>query len=199
MPFECAPQIPTGLEPPSTYPYNSRAAQQGLLCGCHPLPVLSSNRGLFLLVNRPRKMGNTQTFQKARLAVFRLAGWQLVLAIALTAPALIYIDAPTAMSVFAGGLIGLLAGLYQAQRMLRVDAGEHPEAFMQGLWISEAVKIVLTVALFVVAIRLLRVQMVPTIVGYAGTYFVYWIALGTRYPWFETKIESAREKNWPDA
>ena len=93
----------------------------------------------------------------------------------------------------------MLAGAYQAQRMLRVDAGIHPEAFMQGLWISEAVKFVLTVALFIVAIRLLQVQMVPTIIGYAATYIVYWAALGTRYPWFETRIESDRDKNWPDA
>jgi F0F1-type ATP synthase assembly protein I len=133
-------------------------------------------------------MGNTQTFQKARLAVFRLAGWQLALTIALVGLALLFSDTKTATSVLVGGLIGLLAGLYQSQRMLRVDAGTDPEAFMRGLWVSEAVKIVLTVALFIV-----------TIVGYAGTYMVYWAALGTRYPWFETRIESDREKNWPDA
>jgi hypothetical protein len=40
---------------------------------------------------------------------------------------------------------------------------------------------------------------VPTIVGYAGTYIVYWAALGTRYPWFETRVASDRDKNWPDA
>jgi ATP synthase protein I len=144
-------------------------------------------------------MGNTQTFQKARLAVFRLTVWQLLLTLALALIAVLFVDNRFALSVVAGGLIGMLAGLYQAQRMLRVDAGLHPEAFMQGLWVSEAVKIVLTVALFIVAIRLLRVDMVPTIVGYAGTYIVYWVALGTRYPWFETRVESDRDKNWPDA
>jgi ATP synthase protein I len=144
-------------------------------------------------------MGNTQTFQKARLAVFRLTVWQLLLTLALALIAVLFVDNSFAVSVGAGGLIGMLAGLYQAQRMMRVDAGLHPEAFMLGLWVSESVKIVLTVALFIVAIRLLRVDMVPTIVGYAGTYIVYWVALGTRYPWFETRVESDRDKNWPDA
>jgi ATP synthase protein I len=144
-------------------------------------------------------MGNTQTFQKARLAVFRLTVWQLLLTLALALIALLFVDNSFALSVVAGGSIGMLAGFYQAQRMMRVDAGLHPEAFMQGLWVSEVVKMVLTVALFIVAIRLLRVEMVPTIVGYAGTYIVYWIALGTRYPWFETRVESDRDKNWPDA
>jgi ATP synthase protein I len=144
-------------------------------------------------------MGNTNTFQKARLAVFRLTVWQLLLSLALALIAALLVDGSFAWSVLAGGLIGMVAGFYQAQRMMRVDAGLHPEAFMQGLWVSEAVKIVLTVALFIVAIRLLRVEMVPTIVGYAGTYLIYWLALGTRYPWFETHVESDRDKNWPDA
>jgi ATP synthase protein I len=153
----------------------------------------------FVPVNSPRKMGKTQTFQKARHAVFRLAGWQLALTIALAIIALVVGSREAATSAFIGGLIGMLAGFYQAQRLLRVDAGTHPEAFMRGLWISEALKIVLTVAMFIAAIRLLRVQMVPTIVGYAGTYIVYWIALGTSYPWFETQVGSTREKNWPEA
>lgn len=144
-------------------------------------------------------MGNTQIFQKARLAVFRLIGMQLALTVVLTLIALLVFSAEAATSVIAGGSIGMLAGFYQAQRMLRVDAGTHPEAFMQGLWISELVKIVLTVAMFIAAIRLFGVQMVPTIVGYAGTYIIYWVALGTSYPWFETPVSNnARDRNWPD-
>jgi len=124
---------------------------------------------------------------------------QLALTVALTLIALLAFGAEAATSVLAGGSIGMLAGFYQAQRMLRVDAGKHPEAFMQGLWVSELVKIVLTVALFIAAIRLFRVQMVPTIVGYAGTYIIYWVALGTSYPWFETPVSNnARDRNWPD-
>lgn len=145
-------------------------------------------------------MGNTQTFQKARLAVFRLFGMQLALTGALTLIALLAFGTTAALSVFAGGFIGMIAGFYQAQRILRVDAGSHPEAFMRGLWVSELVKIVLTVALFIFVIRLLKVQMVPTIVGYAGTYIIYWVALGTAYPWFEIPVSNnARDRNWPDS
>ena len=105
-----------------------------------------------------------------------------------------------AVSVATGGFIGLVAGLYQALRLLQVDAGQSPAAFMQGLWVSEAVKIVVTAALFLIAIQLLAVQMVPTIVGYAATYIVYWVALATRYPWFEPDVEASdkRATNWPD-
>jgi len=146
-------------------------------------------------------MGNAHTFHKARRAVFTLTGWQLLLTVALTGVTALMGSAAAAMSVGIGGAIGMVAGLYQAIRLLQVDAGAQPEAFMQSLWVSEIVKIVLTGALFLVAIRLLQVQMVPTIVGFAATYFVYWVALGTRYPWFEPEVapRDLRERNWPDA
>jgi ATP synthase protein I len=144
-------------------------------------------------------MGNTQTFQKARLAVIRLTVWQLLLTASIAGIAMLVADKAFTLSVIVGGLIGMLAGSYQAQRMLRVDAGTHPEDFMRGLWVSEAIKVLLTVAMFIAAIRVLQVQMVPTIVGYAGTYVIYWVALGTRYPWFETGNNNPRDKNWPDA
>ena len=109
--------------------------------------------------------------------------------------------ATAAASIGIGGTIGMVAGLYQAIRLLQVDAGSQPQAFMSGLWVSEVVKIVLTGALFLVAIRLLHAEMVPTIAGFAATHIVYWVALGTRYPWFEPNVASQnlRERNWPDA
>lgn len=145
-------------------------------------------------------MGNTSNFHKARLAVFRLTGWQLLLTAALACAAWLAGYDGAAMSVCVGGGIGMLAGLYQALRLLQVNAAEEPEALMRALWLSEAVKIVLTVAMFILAIRLLAVEMVPTIVGYAVTYIVYWVALGTSYPWFEAKTPDAnlRDSNWPD-
>jgi hypothetical protein len=39
------------------------------------------------------------------------------------------------------------------------------------------------VALFIAAIRVFRVEMLPTMIGYIGTYFMYWLALGMKYPW----------------
>jgi len=145
-------------------------------------------------------MGSSQAFHKARIAVLRLTGWQLLLTLLLTATAWLAGYSSAALSVFAGGSIGMIAGLYQALRLLQVNAAEQPAAMMSGMWVSEVVKIVLTVAMFLLAIRLLNVEMVPTLVGYATTYIVYWVALGTRYPWIETDVPVAdlRERNWPD-
>ena len=170
-----------------------RFKQRGLLLTGHFV-------AFFIPVSSPQKMGNTHTFQKARRAVLRLSVWQLALTLMLSGVALAS-SRDSAVSVLTGGMIGVVAGLYQAQRLLRVDASAYPESFMQGLWVSEVVKILLTGALFVLAIQLLDVQMVPTIVGYAVTYIVYWAALGTAYPWMDTPTNTGnlRDKNWPDA
>ena len=116
-------------------------------------------------------------------AAFRLAGWQVLLTGIVAAGAFWLGGSSAALSALTGGAIGIVAGLYQALRMFRVDAGKDPEGFMRGVYVGEAVKIVLTVALMIAAIRVLGVGMLPFMIGYIGIYSIYWIALITGYPW----------------
>ena len=118
-------------------------------------------------------------------AAFRLAGWQALLIGLVAAGAFLLGGSFSALSAAIGGSIGIVAGLYQALRMFRVDASRDPEGFMRGVYIGESVKIALTVALMIAAIVLLHVEMLPFIIGYITIYFVYWIALRTGYPWIQ--------------
>ena len=115
-------------------------------------------------------------------AAFRLAGWQVGLTGIVALGAFWLGGNAAAMSSVTGGSIGIIAGLYQALRMFRVDAAQDPEGFMRGVYIGEAVKILLTVALMIVAIRLLGVDMLPFMIGYIAIYLVYWVALKTGLP-----------------
>ena len=119
-----------------------------------------------------------------QMAAFRLAGWQVVLTGIVAAGAFWLGGTSAALSAVTGGSIGIVAGLYQALRMFRADAGRDPEGFMRSVYVGEAVKIVLTVALMIAAIRVLGVEMLPFMIGYIAIYSVYWIALKTGYPWF---------------
>ena len=127
-------------------------------------------------------MGNTQAFKRLRYGAYRLAGWQLATTALVAIAAGLVGGASWIMSAFTGGCIGIVAGLYQALRMFRMDASEQPERYMGGVFVSEALKILLTVALFIAAIRVLEVEFLPTIVGYAATFFVYWAVLKTGFP-----------------
>lgn len=135
--------------------------------------------------HEPAQMGNEQTFRRVRAAAWRLAGWQVAVTVVLAAGAAWIGGRPWVVSAICGGGIGIVAGLYQALRMFRIDASEQPDAYMRGVFSSEALKILLTVALFIAAIRVLRVEMVPAIAAYAGTFIVYWAALATNYPWLD--------------
>jgi len=128
-------------------------------------------------------MGNELAFRSVRRAAWFLAGWQLLLTFAVAGLMAWVGGTGWFRSALAGGGIGILAGLYQALRMLRVDASEHPERYMGSVYGSEALKIVLTVALFIAAIKVLNVELVPVMVAYAATLSVYWAALSTNFPW----------------
>lgn len=118
-------------------------------------------------------------------AVFRLAGWQVALTALVVAMAAWISGTEAAVSAATGGGIGIVAGLYQGLRMFSVDAGQNPEGFMRSVYVSEALKVVTTVALMIVAIKLLQVQLLPFFSGYIAIYIVYWAALRTRFPWVD--------------
>ena len=120
-----------------------------------------------------------------QMAAFRLAAWQILLTGIVAAGAYWLGGLPAALSALTGGSIGIVAGLYQALRIFRVDASRDPEGVMRGVYIGEAVKIVLTVALMIAAIRVLGVEMLPFMIGYIAIYSVYWMALKSGYPWIK--------------
>jgi ATP synthase protein I len=128
-----------------------------------------------------------------RRAAFRLAAWQLALTLVIAAAAGLLGGQRGSISALAGGSIGILAGLYQALRMF--SAGDEPIRFMRAVYVSEVLKILLTAALFIAAIRVLQPRFVPMIAAYSATFLVYWAALGTGYPWPGAQPGQRRGRN----
>lgn len=118
-------------------------------------------------------------------AAFRLAAWQLGTTGFVAVIAGLIGGSDFAVSAAIGGSIGIVAGLYQALRMFRIDASQDPNRFLRSVYVGEAVKILLTVALMIAAIRVLGVAMLPFMLAYIAIYVVYWMALRTGFPWVE--------------
>lgn len=128
-------------------------------------------------------MSNSLGPRMLRRAALRLGVMQLGLTLVVAAAAG-WIGGPAgAFSAAVGGGIGIVAGLYQALRLSSVSAADDPARFMRAMYVGEGMKILLTAALFVAAIRLMQPRFGPTLVAYTATFFAYWIALGTGYPW----------------
>ena len=102
---------------------------------------------------RGSRRGNSLEFRALRRAAFRLAGWQITITVVVAVAAGMLGGEAAVRSALMGGGIGVVAGLYQALRMFRVSAAIDPARFYRGVWVSEVVKILLTVAFFIFAIR----------------------------------------------
>ena len=136
--------------------------------------------------------GATQNLKALRRAAYRLAAWQAALTFGVAAVAAAIGGGAAAQSALMGGGISIVAGLYQALRMFSGQAALQPERFMRAVYTGEAIKIALTVALFIVVIRVMRPQFAPMIVAYAATFVVYLAALGTGYPWMQNEFGEAK-------
>ena len=136
--------------------------------------------------------GATQNLKALRRAAYRLAAWQAALTFGVAAVAAAIGGGAAAQSALMGGGISIVAGLYQALRMFSGQATLQPERFMRAVYTGEAIKIALTVALFIVVIRVMRPQFAPMIVAYAATFVVYRAALGTGYPWMQNEFGAAK-------
>ncbi len=114
-----------------------------------------------------------------RQALWVVAGQVLIATVAaLVAYTLASRDATlAAWSALTGGGIGAAATLTQVVIGLRNGAGKSPKEVMRGFYRGSAMKFVVTVLLFVLALRSHRLAPAPMFVTYALTFLTYWLAL----------------------
>lgn len=111
----------------------------------------------------------------ARRAVLMVVLMQLAATLILAVAFLIGSGGRAAVAALIGGGIGVASSLAMVMFMFR-GAGADPKRIMRSTYRGEAVKLGLTVVLFVVALRS-GVQAVPLLAAYIATSFAYWFAL----------------------
>jgi ATP synthase protein I len=94
---------------------------------------------------------------------------------------LMAIDRRAALSALIGGGIGAAATLVQALVSLRDSAGRTPQAVVRGFYRGSALKLVSTVVLFVMALRIRPLAPGPLFLTYVATFLVYWVALARTF------------------
>lgn len=85
------------------------------------------------------------------------------------------------VSALIGGGIGAAATLVQVIVGLRDSAGEAPQAVVRGFYRGSAMKLVVTVVLFVLVLRGRHLAAAPLFVTYVATFLVYWVALARTF------------------
>jgi ATP synthase protein I len=124
------------------------------------------------------------SFALARRQALILVAGQVAIAgvVALICAALF--DPLAGLAAAIGGGIGALASLAQVASGFRRSTAGNAPAIARGFYRGEAVKIGVTVLLFVLALRGQRLAAGPLFAGYVATFVAYWVALwravGTR-------------------
>jgi ATP synthase protein I len=111
-----------------------------------------------------------------RAKAYRIVAAQLAVTAVVSLGFSAFSGMAAAGSAFAGGLISAAGSLVFA-RWLASAGGCSPRDFARAFYVGEGLKIVLTVALFWVAMELLEASPAPLLITYAVTLIVYWLAL----------------------
>lgn len=111
-----------------------------------------------------------------RAKAYRIVAAQFVMAVAVSTGWLVFSGTKSAWSGLAGGLIATLSSWYSA-RVLFPRGGRSAIGFVAALYVSQGLKLLLTVALLWVALALLKAAALPLLTTFIATVMVYWLAL----------------------
>ncbi|MBI3897570.1 MAG: ATP synthase subunit I [Gammaproteobacteria bacterium] len=111
-----------------------------------------------------------------RAKAYRIVAAQFVVVAVISAGLLFFSSSKSAWSGLAGGLIAALGSL-SSVLVLFPRQGRSAIGFVGALYAGEALKMILTVVLFWVAIALLGAAVLPLLLTFIATLMVYWLAL----------------------
>ncbi len=87
------------------------------------------------------------------------------------------VGAPAGLAALAGGGIGVAASTMQVAASFRRSTAGDARAIARGFYRGEALKIAVTVLLFIVVLQRRSLPPGPLFAGYVATFVAYWVAL----------------------
>lgn len=118
-------------------------------------------------------MGEASLF----VAVRRILLFQALTAGAISAVTLVLIGVAEAKSVLAGGVAGFLPNVFFAAKFGRHDPKKSAQEVVRAFYVGEALKLVLTGALFVLIFQIPGISFMPLFIGFVSVIMVFWFAL----------------------
>lgn len=115
--------------------------------------------------------------QQARRTAYRIVGLQFAIAGIVGILFLILVGAQAGVSALVGGAISAAATYYQVRVAFSPRVSGDPRRIARAFYTAEVVKIAAMVALLTLALKWLNLAMVPTLIGFIATLFVYFAAL----------------------
>ena len=102
---------------------------------------------------------------------------QSLAAVAITLVLSVWLGKTAAYSALVGAIIAIVPNFYLARRLLGRGPGATPSESLRGIYTGELLKVAFTIALFVIAIRLLDVVFLMVVASYLAMAMINWLAL----------------------
>lgn len=113
----------------------------------------------------------------SRGIALRVVAGQILVALALALTLTIAFSGRSGYSALVGAGIGILPSYYLALRLFKRAPSMSPEGALRGIYLGEAIKVVFTLALFVLAMLMLDVELLVVGLTYLATAAVNWVAV----------------------
>ena len=125
-----------------------------------------------------RQLGAGALYRHSRRIVLGVVAGQIVVALVVALAASLLGGVPAGYSALVGAGIGILPTYYLAMRMFkRSNAALSPDQALRNIYLGEGIKVIFTLALFVMAMRVLEVNLAIVAGAYVATVAVYWLAI----------------------
>ena len=109
--------------------------------------------------------------------VLKILAIQLAITLVAASVAMILVSFKGAYSALIGGGINILATAYFAVKVFSAKPGSPAKQIARAFYWGEVVKLLLTSALFAIALLWLNVEFLPLFITYAVTMLAFWLAL----------------------
>lgn len=108
-------------------------------------------------------------------AVTKILGYQIVIII-LVSLGFVVGGGQKALSSALGGLAAFIPNIYFALRISGTE-GQDVRKILNSFYVGEAVKLFLTVAIFILIFQIPNIEFIPLLTGYTSALSVFWFAL----------------------
>jgi F0F1-type ATP synthase assembly protein I len=115
------------------------------------------------------------TAQSRKIAIGILSA-QLVLGMVTAGIFWFFLSVESAKASFAGSMVAVFSSVH-ILRLVFQTTPQSPKKIANTLYLMEALKFLITAALFGAAVILLKAMFFPLIIGYIVAVFVYWLSL----------------------
>ena len=112
----------------------------------------------------------------AKTTAIGILSAQLVLGLVTATMFWFFMSFESAKSSIAGSMVAVFSSVHLLKLIFQ-PAPQNPKKIANTLYIMEALKFLITGALFGVAVILLKAMFFPLIIGYIVAVFVYWLSL----------------------